>query len=86
MGFIQDEHNRKIRVSSAIYIMEKLRALGVDIIIYGSLVSDGYGGSRVIDDPVEFIRCSNLTVANRFSDELKGCREKVYSRDLFGKD
>ena len=83
---IMKSDSDNFRESSIIDIMDRLRVMGADIIIYEPLISGEYDEFRVIDDLDEFIRGSDLIVANRFSDELKGCKEKVYSRDLFGKD
>lgn len=43
-------------------------------------------GSEVIDDIEAFKTRSNIIVANRISAELEDVRNKVYSRDRFGRD
>lgn len=41
---------------------------------------------RVINDFEEFKNISDVIVANRMSDDLREVGEKVYTRDLFGRD
>jgi UDPglucose 6-dehydrogenase len=42
--------------------------------------------SKVITNLEEFKAISDVIVANRLTDEIKGCGDKIYSRDLFGND
>ena len=42
--------------------------------------------SRVVNDLAEFKRISDVIVANRLTDDISDVVEKVYTRDLFGKD
>jgi UDPglucose 6-dehydrogenase len=42
--------------------------------------------SRVVNDLAKFKQESDVIVANRFTDDILDVAEKVYSRDLFGKD
>ena len=49
----------------------------------------GYGsffGNRVIRDLEEFKASSDVIIANRHSDELDDCWEKVYTRDIYRRD
>jgi Na+-transporting methylmalonyl-CoA/oxaloacetate decarboxylase gamma subunit len=50
------------------------------------IVSTTHLASRVIKDFEEFKRISDVIVANRLTDEIKGVIDKVYTRDLFGRD
>ena len=42
--------------------------------------------SRVIKDLDEFKKVSGVIVANRVTEDLADVSEKIYSRDIFGKD
>jgi UDPglucose 6-dehydrogenase len=75
------------RSSSIQDIMAGLRAKGINVIVYEPVAKGAdFNGYPVIADLKEFEKQSDLILANRITDELKPLQDKVYSRDLFGKD
>ena len=75
------------RQSSIHDVMQKLSNMGARIIIFEPTVQgDSFNGYTVEKDLDRFKAASDLIVANRFGKELNDVTEKVYSRDLFGRD
>ncbi len=68
-------------------VMKRLQSKGAELVIYEpTLKDDLFFGSKVIQNFGEFVKLSDVITANRMTEELAPCRDKVYTRDIFFRD
>lgn len=75
------------RQSSIQGIMKRIKAKGIEVVVYEPELDAGYFyGSRVTHSLEDLKQSSDLIIANRLSDDLRDVKDKIFTRDLYGTD
>tara|TARA_A100001011_G_scaffold365896_1_gene417979 strand:- start:391 stop:1560 length:1170 start_codon:yes stop_codon:yes gene_type:complete len=84
---VMKQNSQNFRVSSIQGIMKRLKAKGIEVILFEPLLQESeFFNSRVISNLSKFVKESEVIVANRMDDKLIPYKDKVFTKDLFGKD
>ncbi|MCZ4271839.1 nucleotide sugar dehydrogenase [Maritalea porphyrae] len=75
------------RESAVQAVMLRLQTAGIEVVVFEpALEGKSIFGARTISDLSEFKSSAQVIIANRFHNDLADVSDKVFTRDLFGKD
>ncbi|WP_372590333.1 nucleotide sugar dehydrogenase [Fervidobacterium pennivorans subsp. carthaginiensis] len=84
---VMKKDSDNFRHAAILDIIKILKDIGAQVIIYEPLIEENeFMGCKVEKDMLRFKEMSDVILANRMFEELKDVEQKVYTRDLFGRD
>lgn len=84
---VMKEGSDNFRQSAIQGIMKRIKAKGIEVVVYEpTLDAEEFFHSKVSKDFDSFVTESDVIITNRLSNELESFAEKVYTRDIYGRD
>ncbi|MFL2079870.1 nucleotide sugar dehydrogenase [Marinilactibacillus psychrotolerans] len=75
------------RQSSIQGIMKRIKAKGIEVVVYEPVLQDELFYNSVVNNDLESFKSEvDVIVANRITDDIVNVKEKVYTRDLYHLD